>query len=152
MNTHEAHIAQSFPLLKIIITLELVGSGLFNTWLPSYAPQGCNYITFFINFCTVYLHTPHHTRRRSHTEVVGSPYWMAPECLCGQSYCEQADVFSFGITLAEIMARVPADPEYMPRTKVRERKREGEGDGEGGRGREGRERRRESILYPISIN
>ena len=45
---------------------------------------------------------------------------MAPECLHGQSYCEQADVFSFGITLAEIVARVSADPEYMPRTKVRE--------------------------------
>ena len=45
---------------------------------------------------------------------------MAPECLHGRSYCEQADVFSFGITLAEIMARVPADPEYMPRTRVRE--------------------------------
>ena len=46
---------------------------------------------------------------------------MAPECLHGQSYCEQADVFSFGITLAEIVSRVSADPEYgMPRTKVRE--------------------------------
>ena len=72
-----------------------------------------------------YLSTHTILRRRSHTEVVGSPYWMAPECLCGQSYCEQADVFSFGITLAEIMARVPADPEYMPRTKVREREKEG---------------------------
>ena len=77
---------------------------------------------------------------------------MAPECLHGQSYCEQADVFSFGITLAEIMARVPADPEYMPRTKVREwerrrkreggRGREGEEGRKGGRGR-GRERERE---------
>ena len=69
---------------------------------------------------------------------MGSPYWMAPECLHGQSYCEQADVFSFGITLAEIVARVSADPEYMPRTKVRERERRGEGD----RARRGRERRR----------
>ncbi len=57
-------------------------------------------------------------RRRSHTEVVGSPYWMAPECLNGNSYCEQADVFSFGITLAEIIARIPADPDVMPRTSV----------------------------------
>ena len=73
----------------------------------------------------IIIHT-YTSRRRSHTEVVGSPYWMAPECLRGQSYCEQADVFSFGVTLAEIMARVPADPEYMPRTKVRERERERE--------------------------
>ncbi len=57
-------------------------------------------------------------RRRSHTETVGSPYWMAPELLKGKSYCEQADVFSFGITLAEIMARISADPEIMPRTMV----------------------------------
>ncbi len=56
--------------------------------------------------------------RRSHTEVVGSPYWMAPECLNGKEYCEQADVFSYGIVLAEIMARVPADPDFMPRTRV----------------------------------
>ena len=44
---------------------------------------------------------------------------MAPECLYGKSYCEQADVFSFGITMAEIIARIPADPDYMmPRRKV----------------------------------
>lgn len=43
---------------------------------------------------------------------------MAPECLYGKSYCEQADVFSFGITLAEIIARISADPDFMPRTKV----------------------------------
>ena len=84
--------------------------------------------------------------------MVGSPYWMAPECLHGQSYCEQADVFSFGITLAEIMARVPADPEYMPRTKVREweRGRERVGGRKGERERE-REREREINLYPISL-
>lgn len=43
---------------------------------------------------------------------------MAPELLKGKSYCEQADVFSFGITLAEIMARISADPDFMPRTQV----------------------------------
>ena len=43
---------------------------------------------------------------------------MAPECLNGKEYCEQADVFSFGIVLAEIMARIPADPDFMPRTRV----------------------------------
>ena len=43
---------------------------------------------------------------------------MAPECLYGKSYCEQADVFSFGIVLAEIIARISADPDIMPRTNV----------------------------------
>lgn len=80
--------------------------------------------------------------------MVGSPYWMAPECLCGQSYCEQADVFSFGITLAEIMARVPADPEYMPRTKVRDRER-GRGGGREGEG-EKREKERDYSLSHLN--
>ena len=29
--------------------------------------------------------------RRSYTETVGSPYWMAPECLRGREYCEQVE-------------------------------------------------------------
>ncbi|XP_068749971.1 LIM domain kinase 1-like [Montipora capricornis] len=48
--------------------------------------------------------------------VVGSPYWMAPEMLNGLTYNEQVDVFSFGITMCEIIGRVKADPDYMPRT------------------------------------
>lgn len=31
----------------------------------------------------------------------------------------QADVFAFGIVLCELIARVPADPDYLPRTEVR---------------------------------
>lgn len=30
----------------------------------------------------------------------------------------QVDVFSFGIMLCEILARIPADPEILPRTQV----------------------------------
>ncbi|XP_068109288.1 dual specificity testis-specific protein kinase 1-like [Hyperolius riggenbachi] len=57
---------------------------------------------------------------RSQTEplsVVGSPYWMAPEVLRGDFYNEKADVFAFGIILCEIIARIPADPDYLPRTE-----------------------------------
>ncbi|XP_066458341.1 dual specificity testis-specific protein kinase 2-like [Eleutherodactylus coqui] len=57
---------------------------------------------------------------RSQTEplsVVGSPYWMAPEVLRGDMYNEKADVFAFGIILCEIIARIPADPDYLPRTE-----------------------------------
>ncbi|XP_018123244.1 dual specificity testis-specific protein kinase 1 isoform X2 [Xenopus laevis] len=49
--------------------------------------------------------------------VVGSPYWMAPEVLRGELYNEKADVFAFGIILCEIIARIPADPDYLPRTE-----------------------------------
>lgn len=48
--------------------------------------------------------------------VVGNPYWMAPEMLRGLIYNEKVDVFSFGITMCEIIGRVKADPDYMPRT------------------------------------
>ncbi|NXP74185.1 TESK1 kinase, partial [Ramphastos sulfuratus] len=49
--------------------------------------------------------------------VVGSPYWMAPEVLRAEFYNETADVFSYGIILCETIARIPADPDYMPRTE-----------------------------------
>ncbi|XP_048458070.1 dual specificity testis-specific protein kinase 2 [Rhincodon typus] len=48
--------------------------------------------------------------------VVGSPFWMAPEVLHSEHYNEKADVFSYGIILCEIIARVQADPDCLPRT------------------------------------
>ncbi|MGH0150069.1 UNVERIFIED_CONTAM: hypothetical protein FKN15_033257 [Acipenser sinensis] len=56
-----------------------------------------------------------HDRRKRYT-VVGNPYWMAPEMIHGKSYDEKVDVFSFGIMLCEIIGRVNADPDYLPRT------------------------------------
>lgn len=49
--------------------------------------------------------------------IVGSPYWMGPEVLKGLPYNEKADVFSFGIILCEITARIEADPDILPRTQ-----------------------------------
>ncbi|XP_033869260.3 dual specificity testis-specific protein kinase 2-like [Acipenser ruthenus] len=49
--------------------------------------------------------------------VVGSPFWMAPEVLRDEQYNEKADVFSYGIVLCEIIARIQADPDYLPRTE-----------------------------------
>ncbi|ELU18904.1 hypothetical protein CAPTEDRAFT_133079 [Capitella teleta] len=51
--------------------------------------------------------------------IVGSPYWMAPECINGKRYDEKADVFSYGIIMCEIIARIEADPDILPRTSVR---------------------------------
>ncbi|XP_066575971.1 dual specificity testis-specific protein kinase 2 [Amia ocellicauda] len=49
--------------------------------------------------------------------VVGSPYWMAPEVLRGELYNEKADIFAFGIILCETIARIQADPDFLPRTE-----------------------------------
>ncbi|NP_001036156.1 LIM domain kinase 1a [Danio rerio] len=53
--------------------------------------------------------------RRKRYTVVGNPYWMAPEMIHGKSYDEKVDLFSFGIMLCEIIGRVNADPDYLPR-------------------------------------
>ncbi|VDK42147.1 unnamed protein product [Anisakis simplex] len=46
---------------------------------------------------------------------VGTPYWMAPECLKEEFYDEKvicsADIFSFGIIMCQMLARLDADPE-----------------------------------------
>ncbi|XP_030193700.1 dual specificity testis-specific protein kinase 2 isoform X1 [Gadus morhua] len=54
---------------------------------------------------------------QEHLSVVGSPYWMAPEVLRWEAYNEKVDVFAFGIILCEVIARVQADPDFLPRTE-----------------------------------
>jgi serine/threonine protein kinase len=48
--------------------------------------------------------------------VVGNSFSMAPEMLNHQIYDERVDIFSFGIICCEIIGRVQADPDYLPRT------------------------------------
>ncbi|XP_068623901.1 LIM domain kinase 1 [Battus philenor] len=57
----------------------------------------------------------HASLRRKRYTVVGNPYWMAPEMMNGNVYDEKVDVFSFGIILCEIIGRVSADPDFLPR-------------------------------------
>ncbi|XP_056275014.1 dual specificity testis-specific protein kinase 1-like isoform X2 [Pseudoliparis swirei] len=49
--------------------------------------------------------------------LVGSAFWMAPEMLRGEPYDRKVYVFSFGIVLCEVLARISADPEMLPRTQ-----------------------------------
>ncbi|XP_042567070.1 LIM domain kinase 1-like [Cyprinus carpio] len=55
--------------------------------------------------------------RKKRYMAVGNPYWMAPEMLNGKVYDERVDIFSFGIVVCEIIGRVYADPDYLPRTQ-----------------------------------
>ena len=41
---------------------------------------------------------------------------MAPEMMKGNEYDEKVDIFSFGIVMCEIIGRVQADPDYLPRS------------------------------------
>ena len=65
---------------------------------------------------------------------------MAPEVLNGKPYNKKVDVFSYGIILCELISRLEADPEEIPRSRVRgeggvEREWKKEG-GSGGKGME----------------
>ncbi|XP_018026216.1 serine/threonine-protein kinase pakG [Hyalella azteca] len=53
--------------------------------------------------------------RKKRYTVVGNPYWMAPEMITGNKYDEKVDIFSFGIIMCELISRVDADPDVMPR-------------------------------------
>ncbi|XP_059364853.1 dual specificity testis-specific protein kinase 2-like isoform X2 [Carassius carassius] len=59
----------------------------------------------------------HRSAEKPKLAVVGSPYWMAPEVLRGEHYNEKVDVFAYGIILCEIIGRIQADPDFLPRTE-----------------------------------
>ncbi|XP_071368737.1 dual specificity testis-specific protein kinase 2-like [Centroberyx affinis] len=56
------------------------------------------------------------SRNKRKMSTVGSAYWMAPEMMRGEPYDHKVDVFSFGIVMCEILGRISADPDILPRT------------------------------------
>ncbi|KAL7752111.1 hypothetical protein RI367_002641 [Sorochytrium milnesiophthora] len=50
----------------------------------------------------------------NHNTVVGTPYWMAPEVILGNQYGIEADIWSMGITLIELVDGLPPHHEENP--------------------------------------
>ena len=46
--------------------------------------------------------------------MVGTPYWMAPEMLRGESYDEKVDIFSYGIVVCEVSQRQQQQQQHSP--------------------------------------
>ncbi|KAH0785608.1 STE family protein kinase [Histomonas meleagridis] len=46
--------------------------------------------------------------------IVGTPYWMAPEVICGIPYSYPADVWSIGMTAVELSEGAPPYVEFPP--------------------------------------
>lgn len=58
------------------------------------------------------------SRPHEYSKQIGTAFYMAPELYLDREYNEAVDVFSFGIVCAELVARVFADPDVMPRTII----------------------------------
>jgi serine/threonine protein kinase len=71
-------------------------------------PDGTVKITFN---CFVAQLTQRQFRRQT---VAGTPYWMAPELIGGRPYGRKVDIWSFGITLREMIEKEPPFMDFSP--------------------------------------
>ena len=89
---------------------------LHNSLSHQYSPQSSSATNSFIVAAKRKLKRHHQPQRKQRYAVVGNSFSMAPEMLKHQIYDERVDIFSFGIICCEIIGRVQADPDYLPRT------------------------------------
>lgn len=82
----------------------------------SHSPQSSSATNSFIVAAKRKLKRNPPQQRKPRYAVVGNSFSMAPEMLKHQIYDERVDIFSFGIICCEIIGRVQADPDYLPRT------------------------------------
>ncbi|KAL7063556.1 hypothetical protein AAHC03_01129 [Spirometra sp. Aus1] len=54
-------------------------------------------------------------RNKRNYQVLGSPFWMAPEMFSLKPYDESVDIYSFGVILCQLIGRVDADPDVLER-------------------------------------
>ncbi|VDM00769.1 unnamed protein product [Schistocephalus solidus] len=61
------------------------------------------------------LSAPCQRRNKRKYQVLGSPFWMAPEMFSSKPYDESVDIYSFGVILCQLIGRVDADPDVLER-------------------------------------
>ena len=65
------------------------------------------------------------SKAQSSMNVIGSPYWMAPEVISGKNYTEKADIWGIGITAVELAEGAPPYVEFQPTKAMIEISRNG---------------------------
>lgn len=89
---------------KRVIHRDLTSMNVLIQYSPSFPSCGRAVIADFGLSCEF-------PREGEKLSQVGTTYFMSPECLKEQHYDEKSDVWSYGIIMCQLIARIDADPE-----------------------------------------